>query len=113
MANAPTSAIPKREPDFVFSIIAQTGGVYTLFFLNAGLAQTTGDAILEKMPALIYGLVIPSALSRGRAQAALSVPARCKWKCSTMRRHRKSVGNATLVRLCGLKLHQLYPREVR
>jgi hypothetical protein len=27
-----------------------TGGVYTLFFLNAGLAQKTGDAILEKLP---------------------------------------------------------------
>lgn len=27
-----------------------TGGVYTLFFLNAGLAEETGNAILEKLP---------------------------------------------------------------
>jgi hypothetical protein len=27
-----------------------TGGVYTLFFLNAGLAKATGDAMLEKLP---------------------------------------------------------------
>jgi hypothetical protein len=27
-----------------------TGGVYTLFFMNAGLAKATGDAMLEKLP---------------------------------------------------------------
>jgi hypothetical protein len=32
-----------------------TGGVYTLFFLNAGLAQATGDALLAKLP--IFGTI--------------------------------------------------------